>query len=240
MLDVQGGTLSPLVWNGDNTAATATFIAAQNSVADGSVEVVSFTDVVGNPGTGDTDTVTIDTVNPSVTDVTVNDLTITDADVGTGTFSVQVTFSEAMDPATTPTLTFAPDVASTLTQSGAGVWSAGNTVYTATYDVADANVVANGVTIDVTGAQDAEGNAQQPYTAEPEFDIDTAAPTATVAITAIATDSGTSSSDYVTSDTTLTVSGTHGALGAGEKVQVSSDGGASWADVTQHGDHLEL
>ena len=55
---------------------------------------------------------TIDIVNPSVTDVTVNDLTITDADVGTGTFSVQVTFSEAMNTAATPTLTFAPDVAS--------------------------------------------------------------------------------------------------------------------------------
>ena len=62
--------------------------------------------------------------------------------------------------------------------------------------------------------------------------VDAAAPTATVAITAIATDSGTSSSDYVTSDTTLTVSGTHGPLGSGEKVQVSSDGGATWADAT--------
>ena len=28
------------------------------------------------------------------------------------------------------------------------------------------------------------------------------------------------------------MSGTHGALGSGEKVQVSSDGGASWADAT--------
>ena len=62
--------------------------------------------------------------------------------------------------------------------------------------------------------------------------VDAVAPTAAVAITAIATDTGTSSSDYVTSDTTLTVSGTHGPLGAGETVQVSSDGGASWADVT--------
>ena len=78
---------------------------------------------------------------------------------------------------------------------------------------------------------DAAGNAGANSTATP-VTVDTVAPTATVAITAIATDSGTSSSDYVTSDTTLTVSGTHGALGSGEKVQVSSDGGASWADVT--------
>ena len=37
---------------------------------------------------------------------------------------------------------------------------------------------------------------------------------------------------YVTNDTTLTVSGTHGSLGPGETVQVSSDGGASWLAVT--------
>ena len=36
---------------------------------------------------------------------------------------------------------------------------------TATYDVSDANVLANGVTVDVTGAQDANGNAQTDYTA---------------------------------------------------------------------------
>ena len=69
-------------------------------------------------------------------------------------------------------------------------------------------------------------------TASQAVTIDTAAPTAAVAITAIATDSGTSSSDFVTNDTTLTVSGTHGPLGSGETVQVSSDGGASWADAT--------
>ena len=40
--------------------------------------------------------------------------------------------------------------------------------------------------------------------------IDTAAPTATVDITAIADDTGTSSSDFITSDTVLTVSGTNG------------------------------
>ncbi len=55
---------------------------------------------------------------------------------------------------------------------------------------------------------------------------------AAVAITAITADSGTSSSDFITNDTTLTVAGTHGPLGPGETVQVSSDGGASWADVT--------
>ncbi|MDN3276002.1 Ig-like domain-containing protein [Frankia sp. RB7] len=49
----------------------------------------------------------------------------------------------------------------------------------------------------------------------------------------MATDSGSSSSDFITNDTSLTVSGTNGTLASGEKIQVSSDGGTTWADVTQ-------
>src|SRR5262245_64294524 len=41
-----------------------------------------------------------------------------------------------------------------------------------------------------------------------------------------------SAGDFVTSDTTLTVSGTNGALAAGEKIQVSSDG-VNWFDVVE-------
>ena len=44
---------------------------------------------------------------------------------------------------------------------------AANTIYTATYTVADANVDLDSVTIDVTGAQDLAGNAQQDYTRSP-------------------------------------------------------------------------
>ena len=55
-----------------------------------------------------------------------------------------------------------------------GAWSAGDTTYTATYDVADANVAVANVTVDVKGAQDANGNAQTDYTPLAEFGIDTA------------------------------------------------------------------
>jgi hypothetical protein len=64
------------------------------------------------------------------------------------------------------------------------------------------------------------------------FTLDTTASTAALAITAIDQDTGSSSSDFITSDTTLTVSGTVGTLGAGEKVQVSSDNGLTWHDAT--------
>ena len=66
------------------------------------------------------------------------------------------------------------------------------------------------------------------------FTLDTVPPAETLAITAIATDTGTSN-DFITSNTTLIVSGTNGALAAGEKIQISSDGGATWHDVTQAG-----
>ena len=58
-----------------------------------------------------------------------------------------------------------------------GVWSAGDTTYTATYSVADANVDLTDVTVDVTGAKDANGNAQLDYTPRAEFSIDTLNPT---------------------------------------------------------------
>jgi Ca2+-binding RTX toxin-like protein len=58
-------------------------------------------------------------------------------------------------------------------------------------------------------------------------------PKATVTISAIADDTGRSATDFVTSDTMLTVSGSNGALAPGERIQLSSDGGLTWHDVTQ-------
>ena len=79
---------------------------------------------------------------------------------------------------------------------------------------------------------DAAGNVGT--TASQAVTIDTTAPAEALAITAITTDTGASSTDFITNDTTLTVSGTNGALAAGEKIQVSSDGGATWHDVVQN------
>ena len=77
---------------------------------------------------------------------------------------------------------------------------------------------------------DAFGNSST--TASQAITIDTTAPAEALAITAIASDSGTVG-DFITNDTTLIVSGSNGALAAGEKIQVSSNGGTTWTDVTQ-------
>ncbi|HFI8680520.1 TPA: Ig-like domain-containing protein [Escherichia coli] len=69
--------------------------------------------------------------------------------------------------------------------------------------------------------------------------IDTTAPdpaVKTIAISAITTDTGLITNDFVTSDTTLAVSGTLGAaLSAGEFAQISIDGGTTWQNLSVSG-----
>ncbi|MAI30825.1 MAG: hypothetical protein CBE00_01640, partial [Planctomycetaceae bacterium TMED240] len=134
---------------------------------------------------------------PSVLSVEVSDTTITDVDDGSA-FTVTVTFDQAMNPggAFQPTLTFNPDVllAGTLTNPSAGSWSAGDTVFTKTFDVVDLDVEVTDVEIDVTGAENASGEAQTNYAAEAEFSIDTLNPTVAVGIVESQLSDGTPSS----------------------------------------------
>ena len=52
-------------------------------------------------------------------------------------------------------------------------------------------------------------------------------------MTALSADTGASGSDFITNVASQTVSGTFtGTLGAGEKIQVSADGGTTWVDAT--------
>ncbi|MET0437516.1 MAG: DUF5801 repeats-in-toxin domain-containing protein [Devosia sp.] len=81
------------------------------------------------------------------------------------------------------------------------------------------------------GITDVAGNAS-PASASGTNDvtIDTTAPTAAVAITAIANDTGITG-DFITSDTSLIVSGTRGTLNNGDKIQISTNG-TDWFDVS--------
>ena len=74
---------------------TATFTATQDSETPGSVAVTAFTDVAGNAGTGDSDSVTIDTRNPTVT----VDIVAASLNDGDDNSQVTFTFSEAVNPA---------------------------------------------------------------------------------------------------------------------------------------------
>ncbi len=107
-----------------------------------------------------------------------------------------------------------------VTQTSATTWSYD--------DTATSHTASFSYTVQIVDAADkADATASQGVT------IDTTAPTAALAITAIGDDTGSSEIDFVTNDTTLVVSGSNGALAAGESIQLSSDGGLTWHDVTQ-------
>ncbi len=135
-------------------------------------------DNAGNwTSTEDYGPITIDTQAPTVM-IEANDVLITDSDAGLDRFLVAATYSEEMNPAVTPTLTFAPEVSTTFTNPS-GAWSSGNTVYTWAYDVADRGVTAADVDVTVSGAQDLAGNVQVSKTDADYVDVDTQNPTVT-------------------------------------------------------------
>ena len=122
-------------------------------------------------------------IGPTVVSVIPTRTTITDANVGVPAWpwdpptlaglEVRITYSGPMSLGITPTVTFAPAVASTLTFDAAHSWWVSDTTYKAAFDVADANVYVPHVGIVVTGAKDAAGNLQTPYSGTDDFSIDT-------------------------------------------------------------------
>ena len=178
-------TFSNDVWSDGVNGVNSIYIANYNvfdvnvAILDVTVDVTGAQDAAGNAQQDylpTQPTFSIDTLNPAVVSVVASDQLITDADVGVVTFSITVTFDQAMNPSFAPTITFNPDnlgVSGTLIPSG-GAWNAGdnpNTVYTATYSVADAGVAIPNVTVNVTGAKAANGSPQQDFTSQPIFSI---------------------------------------------------------------------
>ncbi|WP_394562043.1 DUF5801 repeats-in-toxin domain-containing protein [Aquipseudomonas alcaligenes] len=168
--------------------------------------------------------VTIDAVAPTVT------VAIVDSVLNNGDKTSQVTFnfSEAPTGFTSGDVSVSGGALSNFAQV-----SGSTTQWTATF-TANNNTEATG-TVSVTAGSytDAVGNSGT--SGSDTVVIDTKAPTATTNITAISADNGTSTSDFITNDTTLIVSGTNTALGAGEKIQISSNGGSTWSDVAMSG-----
>ncbi|WP_453951577.1 Ig-like domain-containing protein [Bradyrhizobium sp. USDA 377] len=109
----------------------------------------------------------------------------------------------------------------------------GVTWVTATSNAANNTWSASGVTLSPAGNTlsvrtiDLAGNIAAGTSHSYVFD--TVAPSAVATVTALGSDSGSSSSDFVTNVTSQTISGAYsGTLGAGESIQVSADGGATW------------
>jgi len=177
-------------------------------------------DAAANVGATDSQAITIDTTAPAAVAITaITDDTGTPGDFITSDTTLTVSGThgalgagEKVQVSSDGGLTW-----SDVTTSDATTWSFTDPTPHAASFTYQARVIDAAANVGATDSQ--------------AITIDTTAPAAAVAITTIANDTGTPG-DFITSDTTLMVSGTHGALGADEKVQVSSDGGLTWSDVT--------
>ncbi|MCP3369329.1 Ig-like domain-containing protein, partial [Bradyrhizobium cajani] len=179
-------------------------------------------DVAGNLGTSNTIVVTLDTTAPSET------LAITAISSDTGTAGDFIT-SDTTLTVSGSNGALASDEKIQVSSYGGVTWVDVTQSTATTWSHIDPATHAASFTYQVR-IVDLAGNIGT--TASQAITIDTTAPAEALAITAISSDTGTGG-DFITSDTILTVSGTNGALAAGEKIQVSSDGGTTWADVTQ-------
>ena len=106
-----------------------------------------------------------------MTGLQANPVLIADAAVPSG-FSLVVSYSEAMKALPAPTITFSPDVSSTL-HFTSGTWSADGKQYTANYSVTDAGVSVSGIGVSVSGAEDLAGNLQRPPSRSPTYSAST-------------------------------------------------------------------
>ncbi|NER82201.1 MAG: hypothetical protein F6K42_22095, partial [Leptolyngbya sp. SIO1D8] len=198
--------------------------------ADGAVDVDiaggAATDTAGNSNTAATTlSRTFDGTAPTVTTVTPNLTSIVDSHAGTGTFTLTVDFSEAMNPSVNPTLAFPTEDPSNTLSFNTGSWSDSDT-YIATYDITDANDAIADIDVQVSGAQDTAGNTQTVSTQADEFSIAMASTVAFSAATFAAVENiGTSNA--VTLTRTGDTSGT-------ATVQVTLTGGTATGSGTDY------
>ena len=196
-----------------NGGAFAATTASQSGLADGDYQFRALvTDAAGNTSTSNVIEVVVDNSVPAA---------------GTLSFSNLTDSGTANTPPVTTDNTF--NLTLTGQESGAAVAyqaSLNGGAFAAT--TASQSGLADGDYQFRALVTDAAGNTSTSNVIE--VVVDNSAPAEALAITAIATDTGTAG-DFITSDTTLIVSGSNGALAAGEKIQISSDG-TNWFDVT--------
>jgi hypothetical protein len=153
----------------------------------------------------ETDAVVVDGTPPTIDSVEVSDNLINESD-NLGTLDVIVTFDETMDTGFDPTISFDADIEDdgTLTFAGPGVWSDEDTVYTATYDIADTNQTNFDVDVIVEDAQDLAGNVQDPnpdiLSGADLIDVDTVAPAVSGGFIIVTGNNGTGG-EFISGDT---------------------------------------
>ncbi len=225
--------------DGGVTWATLTVIGTNWSYADGRTltdgtwnYTVRVVDLAGNVGQTATQNVVVDTTSPEAA----KSITITGISDDTGASSSDFITSDT-------TLTVrgvlgaalgANEFAQISTDNGA-TWV--NVIVAAdglNWSYVDGRTLTNGTTTWQVRVVDLAGNVGA--TGSQTAQIDTVNPAQVLTIASISTDTGSSATDFITSDTTLTLTGSLGAgLASGEVAQISLDGGATWTTLTTNG-----
>ncbi|HFL5096998.1 TPA: Ig-like domain-containing protein [Escherichia coli] len=254
-------SVSPVVVNGSLTAALASNETAQISIDGGTTWTtltvtgttwryndsrtltdgnylyqVRVIDAAGNVGATDSQNVVIDTTAP---DPAVKTIAISAITTDTGLIANDFVTSDTT-LAVNGTLGAALSAGefAQISLDGGVTWTT-LTVVGTSWSYADGRTLTDGTWNYTVRVVDLAGNVGQ--TATQNVVVDTTSPEAakSITITGISDDTGTSSSDFITSDTTLTVRGVLGAaLGANEFAQISTDNGATWVNVTVAADGL--
>lgn len=121
----------------------------------------------------------IDTRFPEVLAITTEQPIYTRNDIGPASVRVHVTFDEAGDPSTQPTITFTASsdpTALLVLQEEESSWI-NDQEYVAVFALLDGTSEIPAITVAAVGSSDAVGNIQLPFTAEAVFAIDLKAPT---------------------------------------------------------------
>jgi hypothetical protein len=176
-LSVPNGSLSSVISSDGGITWTATFTPSIN-VSDTSnlitLNNAGVTDQADNAGTGTTNSgnFTIDTMQPTAT------IVVADSALSVGETSlVTITFSEAVTGFTNADLAVANGTLSSVSSSDGGItWTA---TFTPSTSITDAS---NLITLDNSGFANASGNTGSGTTASNNYAIDTARPTATIAL----------------------------------------------------------
>ncbi|WP_122554002.1 Ig-like domain-containing protein [Pseudomonas viridiflava] len=224
-LSVPSGTLSAVSSSDGGITWTATYTPTNNITSTTNLITLNnagVTDLAGNLGTGTTSspTFTIDTLQPTAT------IVIADSTLSIGETSlVTITFSEAVTGFTNADLSVSNGTLSAVSSSDGGItWTATLT------PTAGITSTSNSVTLSDTGVTDLAGNTGSGLSVSNNYAIDTARPTATVALADTALSVGETSLVTITfseavsgfRNADLTVS--NGTLSA----VTSNDGGITW------------
>ncbi|EES8993068.1 Ig-like domain-containing protein [Escherichia coli] len=231
-ISIDGGT----TWQNLSVSGLTWSYLDGRTLTDGNYNYqVRVIDTAGNIGATASQIVTVDTTAPLASKT----IAIAGISDDTGLSSSDfVTRDTTLTVRGTLGAALAADERAQISLDGGVTWTT-LTVVGTSWSYADGRTLTDGTWNYTVRVVDLAGNVGQ--TATQNVVVDTTSPEAakSITITGISDDTGTSSSDFITSDTTLTVRGVLGAaLGANEFAQISTDNGATWVNVTVAADSL--